>query len=111
MSLFFDREWFDARLKVLGLSKQDIASALGLTATQLNEMWKDQRELKPQDVRVLSALLGVEPEEIAHRAGTSTPVPGMESTDMAAVIVRLERIEAIVLELREALKSHEAGNK
>ena len=99
MSLFFDREWFDERLAALGLSKAELAVALGLAEGDIDAMWKDQRELKAGDVRILAALLGVEPREIAHRAGISTPVP-TSGDHLAAVMVRLERIEQMLVELK-----------
>lgn len=101
MALFFDSKWFDARLDALGLSRGDIAGALGITPEQLAEMWKDQRELSANDVRILSALLAVNPEEIARRAGVSTPVP----RDGDPVAERLDRIERALEEIREQLRA------
>ncbi len=100
MALFFDSKWFDARLDALGLSRADIAGALGITQEQLAEMWKDQRELSANDVRILSALLAVGPEEIARRAGVSTPVPGAQN----AITERLDRIERALEEIRAQLR-------
>ena len=41
MALFFDKEWFDAKLESAHLSRADLARALGLTDTQVAEIWKD----------------------------------------------------------------------
>jgi len=102
MALFFDQEWFDERLRTLGLSRAELATALGLTTAQVDEMWKDQRELKPSDVRVLAALLDTEPAEVARRAGISTPVPArVEADALASILKRLERIEALLLQLQK----------
>lgn len=103
MALFFDADWFDAHLNGLGLSRGDIATALGLTQDQIGELWKDQRELRAQDVRVLAALLGVTPAEVANRAGISTPVPREQPGDLAALTARVERIEKLLVELRDIL--------
>jgi hypothetical protein len=100
MALFFDSAWFDARLAQAGLKKADVATALGLTEAQLHELWKDQRELKANDVRVLAALLGATPAEIASRAGISTPVPKDAPFDPAALDARLARIEAELAEIK-----------
>ncbi len=94
MALFFDSAWFDAKLAQAGLKKSDVATALGLTQQQLDELWKDQRELKANDVRLLAALLGATPAEIASRAGISTPVPKDAPLDPRALEERLARIEA-----------------
>ena len=108
MALFFDSEWFDARLKSAGLQRADVAAALGLSAEQIAELWKDQRELSVGDVRVLSALLSATPAEIASRAGISTPVPRPPAPDALAEfgerLTRVERtlaeIKALILDLR-----------
>jgi len=108
MALFFDSEWFDARLAALGLQRADIATALGLNLEQISEVWKDQRELSASHVRTLSAMLAAPAAEIANRAGVSTPVPkDVASGELYRIDERLERVEralaeikALVLELR-----------
>ncbi len=91
MALFFDSAWFDARLSALGMKRDDVASVLGLTKEQVGELWKDQRELQADDVRLLASLIGAPVAEVADRAGVSTPVP-KEASD--AIEARLDRIEA-----------------
>ena len=100
MALFFDSAWFDARLKSLGLSRSDLATALGLKEGQIAEVWKDQRELKAQDVRIMAALLGATPAEIAGHAGISTPVPEDDDKATTAILQRLDRIEKALDELK-----------
>jgi transcriptional regulator with XRE-family HTH domain len=95
MALFFDSEWFDSRLASAGLKRADAASALGLSEIEITELWKDQRELSAKDVRLLAGLLGVSREEIAKRAGISTPTPQDDDTGLNARLVRIEN------ELRE----------
>jgi transcriptional regulator with XRE-family HTH domain len=92
MALFFDSEWFDARLASAGLKRSDLAATLGLDKREIGELWKDQREISADNARVIAALLGASPRDVAKRAGISTPVPQDNRDD------RLERIE---LELRE----------
>src|SRR4029078_1997896 len=102
MALFFDAQWFDARLSACGLSRADAAKALGLDAAQISELWKDQRELSVRDVRVLAQLIGARAAEVANRAGVSTPVPGERPEDAAAAMAelseRLSRVERSLLE-------------
>lgn len=97
MALFFDSEWFDQRLAALGLTRDAIAAALGFSADQLAEVWKDQRELRADHVRMLAGLLGVPAEEIASRAGVSTPVPRSD------VETRLARVEAELVAIKALL--------
>ena len=105
MSLFFDSAWFDARLKATGLSRADLAAAMGLTQQQIDEMWKDQRELKASDVRIIAVLLGAPPSEVAERAGISTPVPKELPAANTDVLERLERIEKILGEIRAEIRA------
>jgi len=101
MALFFDAEWFDARLGERGLSRRVMAAAAGMAEADLALAFKDQRELSAREVAAFAELLGVTPTEIATRAGVSTPVPG---EDAAARIGALERrvaaLEAEVARLR-----------
>jgi len=93
MALFFDNEWFDAKLAAAHLSRADLGSALGLDETQIAEMWKDQREISAREVSLIAALLGVSPQEVAHHAGISTPVPQVNPTlpELHARLVCVER--------------------
>ncbi|MBI3675631.1 MAG: DNA-binding protein [Proteobacteria bacterium] len=102
MALFFDKDWFDTRLKAVHLTRRDLAAALCLSEAQMEEVFKDQRELSLREVVMLGALLDKPASEIANRAGISTPVPG-EATDPAKDIrvmkERLDRIERVLAEL------------
>jgi len=109
MALFFDTEWFDAAVAKAGLSRAILAQALGLNETQLAEVWKDQRELSVHEVAIMAVLLAVPPEEIAHHAGISTPIPGTAEpkaqTGLDEVNRRLARIEAALAELTALVKA------
>jgi len=102
MALFFDSDWFDIQLAKAGLTRADAARALGLNDTQLGELWKDQRELRAQDVRILAALLAVAPEEVATRAGVSTPIPRPGGRDLET---RVTRVEMELAAMRSELNS------
>jgi transcriptional regulator with XRE-family HTH domain len=102
MALFFDGEWFDARLAAAHLSRADVARALGVSDQALAEIWKDQRELSAADVSILAALLAVPPQNIAKHAGISTPVPKSQPT-LADLAARLEKVEAELARLRARL--------
>jgi hypothetical protein len=101
MALFFDTDWFNARLQEFGLKPADISAALGLTPEQVDDMWKDQRELSAADVRALSKLLQVSAAEIATHAGVSTPFPAVEGDEaLDKVNERLDRIERTLAEIK-----------
>lgn len=102
MALFFDSQWFDARMSALGLKRADLAAALGLEESEIAEIWKDQRELTVANVRVIAVLLGVPAADVATRAGVSTPVPREEQDDIER---RLARLEAEIAEIKSLLKA------
>lgn len=97
MALFFDSEWFDGRLAALGLTRDAVGTALGFNAGETAEVWKDQRELSAEHVRLLAALLAVPAKEIANRAGVSTPLPRED------IETRLARVEAELAEIKALL--------
>ena len=103
MALFFDQAWFDAKLKERGATRDDVARLLKLTAEQVAEMWKDQRELRASEVLALARFLGAPAAEVAERAGVSTPVPdeaGDVGRRLDEMSERLTRIERMILELK-----------
>jgi transcriptional regulator with XRE-family HTH domain len=107
MALFFDSSWFDAQLGAKGLTRADAAQALQIGAEQVAEMWKDQRELSVNDVRALASLLGAPVQEIANRAGVSTPIPAEKPADTASALAelndRLAGVERSLIELKALL--------
>jgi transcriptional regulator with XRE-family HTH domain len=105
MALFFDAEWFDARLAERGLSRQVLAAAAGMSGADLALAFKDQRELSAGEVAAFAELLGVEPREVAARAGVSTPAPGQASP----LEVRLAALERRVAALEAALSRPKTG--
>ncbi len=93
MALFFDQEWFDAKLTERGLNRLALAAILGISTPELDAMWKDQREISPREVTLLAEILGVTTQEIAARGGASTPIP-KSADDMGAVLARLDALDA-----------------
>lgn len=90
MALFFDGDWFDARLGARGLSRGVLAASAGMSAADLALAFKDQRELSAREVAAFAELLGETPAEVAARAGVSTPDPD-RPRDLATRIAALER--------------------
>ena len=102
MALFFDADWFDARLRDRGLSRDVLAAGAGLGPEDLALVFKDQRELSAGEVAIFAELLGVASAEVAARAGVSTPVPGEPSATarISALERRVAALEAEVARLR-----------
>ena len=103
MALFFDADWFDARLGARDLSRQVLAAAAGLSLEDLTLVFKDQAELTAVHVGIFAELLGVEPAEVALRAGVSTPVPGADFQTRLAGLER--RVAALEVALRVRVRS------
>ncbi|MBS0272819.1 MAG: helix-turn-helix transcriptional regulator [Proteobacteria bacterium] len=104
MALFFNTQWFDARLASAHLTRNDVARALGLSESEIAEVWKDQRALSARDVSTLAALLAATPQEIAQHAGISTPVPGANAVSFAELSARLERVEIELAQMKALLE-------
>jgi len=103
MALFFDAEWFDARLGERGLSREVLAAGAGLSAEELALVFKDQRELSAGQVAIFAELLGVPATDVASHAGVSTPLPGQAGpadARVAALERRLAALEAEVARLK-----------
>ncbi len=104
MALFFDQSWFDQRLVAVGATPDDICGLLHLSTEQVEEIWKDQRELLPHEVSALAGFLQASPGEVADHAGVSTPLPHPAvATDMASVSARLDEVNARLMRMERAL--------
>ncbi len=101
MALFFDAAWFDARLAERGLTRAALAAASGMSAADLDLVFKDQRELSAGEVAIFAERLGATAAEIARQAGVSTPVPHGETVDqrLTRLEERLARVEALLARL------------
>ena len=107
MALFFDSPWFDQKLTERGLSRSAMAAVAGMTEEDLALAFKDQRELSAAEVAAFAELLGVNPAEVAARAGVSTPAPGAPSEAakeserrIAALERRVAALEAEIARLK-----------
>lgn len=99
MALFFDAAWFDEKLGERGLSRPVMAAVAGLSEAELALVFKDQQELSAGQVAAFAELLGVAPEEVAHRAGVATPTPGKPSSADLRIADLERRVAALEAEL------------
>ena len=103
MALFFDAQWFDARLGERDLSRAVMPAAAGLSEADLGLVFKDQREVSAREVAAFAELLSVPAAQVASRAGISTPTPGEDAASrIAALERRVAALEAEVALLRGA---------
>jgi uncharacterized protein YceH (UPF0502 family) len=99
MALFFDADWFDARLAERGLSRSVLAAASGMSEADLALVFKDQREVAAREVAIFAELLGASVAEVAARAGTSTPVPAAVDGQEARLTALERRVAGLEAEL------------
>jgi AraC-like DNA-binding protein len=99
MTLFFDARWYDERLAERGLTRSVLATAAGLSETELILAFKDQRELSMREVSVFAELLGVTPAAAAARAGVRPPSLS-DSQRIAALEARVAVLEAELAALK-----------
>lgn len=108
MALFFDQQWFSGRLAELGRTPNELAEAMGLPLVDLAAIWKDQRELSPDEVRSMAVFLETPVEDVATHAGVSTPIPPDTHSipdlgDATAVLARLDDIAHRLEKLERAV--------
>ena len=71
MGIFFDQDWFDARLKATGLTRASMAHAANMTIDEVEMVFRDQRELEGREVNAIARILRVDPQEVATRSGAA----------------------------------------
>jgi len=104
MALFFDQDWFDQQLQSIARTHEDVAALLHLSSMQVEEIWKDQRELLPHEVGALAKILNATPAQVADHAGVSTPVPvELDDADLSSVVKRLDEMNGRLDRIERAL--------
>lgn len=96
MSLFFDADWFDARLAELGLDRGALAVAAGLTREDLHQIIINEREASAAELSAFATVLRVDVVETTLRSGVATRTPiEVEGSDarLDDLDARLDRID------------------
>lgn len=95
MSLFFDADWFDAKLEERGLDRNALAASAGLDRAALHAIYINDRALEPAELRAFAALLGTDLIEIGLRSGIAAR-PFEPAADPDARLANFEaRLDAI----------------
>jgi hypothetical protein len=71
MGLFFDQDWFDAKLRSAGLTRGSLAQAAGMTIDEVEMVFADRRELEGREVSAIARVLRVDPQEVSQRSGAA----------------------------------------
>jgi transcriptional regulator with XRE-family HTH domain len=107
MSLFFDADWFDAKLAERGLDRAALAVSLGLERTELHRIFTNERAPTAEELNTCATVLGADLVEVTLRSGVAT----RRSDPDAAAEQKIEDIEARLDAIDNWLKEFEAGKK
>jgi transcriptional regulator with XRE-family HTH domain len=107
MSLFFDADWFDAKLGERGLDRAALAVALGIERTELHRIFTNERSPTAEELSTFATVLGADLVEVNLRSGVATRT----ADPAAATAVRIEDIEARLDAIDTWLNEFEASKK
>lgn len=107
MSLFFDAEWFDAKLAERGLDRAALALAAGIERAELHLIFTNERAPTAEELSVFADVLKAGAVEIALRAGVANR-ERPQGEDPAA---RIESIEARLDAIDNWLAEFESASK
>lgn len=107
MALFFDADWFDAKLGEKGLDRTALAVAAGVERADLHAIFVNERAPTAEELNTFATVLGVSLVEVTLRSGVAT----RDSNPEAGAEDRIESIEARLDAIDTWLKEFEAGKK
>lgn len=90
MSLFFDAEWFDARLAERGLDRGALAAAAGVGRGDIDNAFTNLRGVSADELRAFADVLQADLVEVTLRSGVAV----REVSPSADPLARIESIEA-----------------
>ena len=95
MSLFFDAEWFDAKLAQHGLDRTALALAAGLERSDLHLVFTNERAATAAELAVFADVLKAGIIEVTLRAGVATRAPARADDPTARIDDIEARLDAI----------------
>lgn len=107
MSLFFDADWFDARLRERELDRGALAAAAGIERADLHLLFTNERAPTSAELRAFAALLGADLVEVSLRAG----IAARDAEPVEDPAARLDNFEARLDAIDSWLEELEAERK
>ena len=108
MSLFFDADWFDARLAERWLDRGALAACAGMAPSELDRLFTNERAPTARDLQAFARLLDASLVEVTLRGGVSSREPpradGPPSTRIEDIEARLDAVDAWLAEFEAARK-------
>jgi transcriptional regulator with XRE-family HTH domain len=107
MSLFFDADWFDAKLAERGLDRAALAIAAGLERTELHRIFTNERAPTADELETFARVVNADLVEVTLKSGIAQRAadPAAETGD------RIESIEARLNAIDEWLAEFEQSKK
>jgi transcriptional regulator with XRE-family HTH domain len=105
VALFFDKSWFETRMNERNITRNDLASGVGISREDVDAMFKDQMEVSASQVETWALLLGQTPAEVALRCGVSTreAEPTNDADRIQTLESRIAALEGLVAQLAKQL--------
>jgi len=108
MSLFFDAEWFDAKLAARRLDRTALAIALGIDPAELHRIFVNERAPTAEELALCANVLETDLVEVTLRSGVATRGAALSEnpTDrLDSIEARLDAIDSWLAELEGGKKS------
>lgn len=102
MSLFFDADWFDAKLAARGLDRGALAEAAGLERSELHLLFTNERAASAAELNAFAELLEAKLVEVTLRAGIAARAADEDAgadDRLASIEQRLDAIDDWLAEL------------
>jgi hypothetical protein len=107
MSLFFDADWFDAKLAERGLDRGTLAEAASIERADLHAIYVNERAANAAELDAFARALSVDIVEVTLRSGIATrDTEAHEDTSS-----RIESIEARLDAIDSWLEEFERSTK
>lgn len=96
MSLFFDTEWFDAKLATRRLDRTALAIAACLEPSELHRIFTHERAPTAEELAIFADVLEADLVEVTLKSGVASRAAPAESDDSNDRIASIEaRLDAI----------------
>ena len=113
MSLFFDADWFDAKLDERGLDRAALAIAAGIERTDLHAVFINERAPTPEELVTFARVLQADLVEVTLKSGVAAreapPEDAAPSDRIESIEARLDAIDSWLAEFEAQSRKKAAG--
>ncbi|MBY0567623.1 MAG: hypothetical protein K2P70_09935 [Hyphomonadaceae bacterium] len=113
MSLFFDADWFDAKLAERGLDRAALAIAVGIERSDLHAVFTNARAPTQSELETFATVLRADILEVMLKSGVAAreapPADAPPSDRIESIEARLDAIDTWLAEFEAQAKKKAAG--